>query len=146
MKMIKKVALTSLLFTLFISCDSKVDIEYSYKDVVIKRVDENGKTSLYYNEVTDNSPKIWVKYSGINDGFSGYLVFAENKEVYFLSGDGYFELSNIDSTKFIYKNIGAYERPELSENVYIIQNAIRYEKEKNKNSNSKVKVIYPNEG
>lgn len=145
MKIIIKVLLTSLLFTLFISCDSKVEIEYSYKDVVIKRVDENGKTSLYYSEVADNSPKIWVKYSGINDGFSGYLVFAENKKVYLLSGDGYFELANIDSTKFIYKNIETYERPELSENVYIIQNAIRYEKEKNKNFKSKVKVIYPNE-
>ena len=141
--MIKKVTLTSILLSLFISCDSKVEIEYSYNDVVIKRVDQNGKTSLYYNKIADNSPKIWVKYSEINDGFSGYLVFAENKEVYFLSGDGYFELANIDSTKFIYKNIVAYERPQLSENVYIIQNAIRYEKEKNKNSKSKIKVIYP---
>ena len=127
----------------FVSCDSKVETVYTYKDIVIKRVDKNAKTIFYYDEISKDSPRIWVEYSGINDGFSGYLKFDESGKVTILSGDGYFQSANDDTTKFEYRRIAAYERPELTENVYIIDDAIRYEQEKNNGSVTKVNVAYP---
>jgi hypothetical protein len=127
----------------FTSCDSKVEIVYRYREIVINRVDKNGKTIFYYGEINKDNPRIWVEYSGINDGFSGYLKFDESGKVSILSGDGYFQSANDDTTKFLYKDILAHERPELAENVYFIQNATRYEQEKNKKTNTKVVVIYP---
>src|SRR5699024_483203 len=122
---------------------SKDEIVYSYKDIIIKRVDESGKTIFYYNEINRDNPQIWVEYSGINDGFSGYIKFEDDGKVSLLSGDGYFQTSKIDTTKFKYRRIVAHQRPELSEDVYIIQLSTRYEKEKNLNSNTKVKASYP---
>ncbi|MCC5922127.1 MAG: hypothetical protein JJU23_15735 [Cyclobacteriaceae bacterium] len=127
----------------FASCDSRVEIVYSYKDIVIKRVDKNGKTIFYYSEIRKDSPRIWVEYSGINDGFSGYLKFDDSGKVSILSGDGYFQTVNDDTTKFEYRRIAAYQRPELTDNVYFIQDAIRYEQEKNKGYVTKVNVVYP---
>jgi len=137
--------LTAIILSIFsfISCDNKVEITYSYNDVVIKRIDKNGKTIFYHNKLGNENPQIWVEYSGINDGFSGYLKFNENAKVSLLSGDGYFQKSNIDTTKFDYIRIAAYQRPELGESVYFIQDAIRYEQEKNKGSGTKVKANYP---
>jgi hypothetical protein len=114
-----------------------------YKDTVIKRVDQNGKTTFYLNEISQDSPHIWVEYSGINDGFSGYLEFTENGKVSILSGDGYFQVSNHDTKSFDYRRIAAYERPELKENVYFIQDAIRYEQMRNKGTKTIVIVEYP---
>src|SRR5699024_4460364 len=129
--MIKKVIIIILLVIGFISCESKDEIVYSYKDIIIKRVDESGKTIFYYNEINRDNPQIWVEYSGINDGFSGYIKFEDDGKVSLLSGDGYFQTSKIDTTKFKYRRIVAHQRPELSEDVYIIQLSTRYEKEKN---------------
>lgn len=140
----KKYFFIILLFIICISCDSQSEITYSYNGVSIKRIDKYGKTTFYYNEIQNNAPKIWVEYSGINDGFSGYLLFSKNKKVYLLSGDGYFQSKNIDISKFEYKEIGAYERPMLSDSVYIIKDAIRYEKEFNNSFHTKVKVNYGN--
>lgn len=141
--MIKKSIIVILSIISFVSCDSKVEIVYSYKDIVIKRVDESGKTIFYYNEIRKDSPKIWAEYSGINDGFSGYLKFDDRGKVSLLSGDGYFQTLNLDTTKFEYLDILAHQSPELTENVYFVQDAIRYEQERNKGSETKVSVIYP---
>jgi hypothetical protein len=111
---------------------------------VIKRVDESGRTTFYYNKIDKGAPKIWVEYSGINDGFSGYLKFEGNGKVSLLSGDGYFQTSNIDTSKFTYKRILAHQRPVLGENVYFIQLATRYEQEKNLNTGTRIKVSYDN--
>lgn len=127
----------------FSACDSKVEIVYSYKDIVIKRVDKNGRTIFYYDEIGKDSPRICVEYSGINDGFSGYLKFDKSGKVSILSGDGYFQTANDDTTKFEYREIAAYQRPELTENVYIVQDAVRYEQEKNNGFVTKVNVVYP---
>lgn len=126
-----------------VSCDSKVEIVYSYKDIVIRRVDKNAKTIFYYDKISKDSPRIWVEYSGLNNGFSGYLIFDESGKVSILSGDDYFQSANDDTTKFEYIDIAAYERPELTENVYFVQDAIRYEQEKNNGSVTKVNVAYP---
>ncbi len=139
----RKIVVAIVLLIIFISCDSKEEIVYCYKDTVIKRVDKNTKTIFYYNEVSKDSTMIWAEYSGINDGFSGYLKFDENGKVSILSGDGYFQTANDDTTKFEYKRIAAYQRPELTENVYFIQDAIRYEQEKNSKTKTKVSVYYP---
>lgn len=130
------------------SCNPRTEITYRYNDTVIKRIDKSGKTIFYYNKIDKGAMSIWVEYSGINDGFSGYLIFDDNGKVSLLSGDGYFQASNIDTTKFVYKRILAYQRPNLGEDVYFIQLSTRYEKERNLNTGTKVKVIYsddPNE-
>lgn len=141
--MVRRTMVIILLVIAFASCDSRVEIVYSYKDIVIKRVDKNGKTIFYYDEIRKDSPRIWVEYSGINDGFSGYLKFDDSGKVSILSGDGYFQTVNDDTTKFEYRRIAAYQRPELTENVYFVQDAIRYEQEKNNGSVTKVNVTYP---
>lgn len=142
-EMTKSTIVIFLLFIGFASCDSKVETVYSFDHTCIKRVDRNGSTTFYYEEISKDGPRIWVEYSGINDGFSGYLIFDECGKVSILSGDGYFQTGNIDKTKFEYRRISAHERPELTENVYIIQDAIRYEQEKNDRFVTKVKVAYP---
>lgn len=125
------------------SCnDTGTEITYSYDNTLIKRVDERGRTTFYYNRIDNDAPKIWVEYSGINDGFTGYLKFEGNEKVSLLSGDGYFQSSNIDTSKFEYKRILAHQRPDLGENVYFIQLATRYEIEKNLNTGTSIKVNY----
>ena len=124
--------------------DTGTVITYSCNNTVIKRVDESGRTTFYYNKIDKGAPKIWVEYSGINDGFSGYLKFEGNGKVSLLSGDGYFQTSNIDTSKFTYKRILAHQRPVLGENVYFIQLATRYEQEKNLNTGTRIKVSYDN--
>jgi len=141
--MFKKLIVLFLFAILFVSChDNATEITYSYENIIIKRLDKRGKTIFYYNKIDKDTPKIWVEYSGINDEFSGYLKFEDNGKVYLLSGDGYFQSSNIDTSKFEYKRILAHQRPYMGENVCIVQLATRYEKEKNLNSGTKVKIIY----
>ena len=123
-------------------CKTTMETTYSYNNTVIKRIDKNGKTIFYYNKIDNDVPKIWVEYSGINDGFSGYLKFEDNGKASLLSGDGYFQVSNIDTSKFEYKRIIAHQRPVLGENIYFVQLATRYEQEKNLNTGTKVKVVY----
>ncbi|TKG87743.1 hypothetical protein EYV94_28010 [Puteibacter caeruleilacunae] len=136
------IGLLLLVLCFIYSCDTGTEISYSYNNIEIKRIDKCGKTIFYYNHVANDVPKIWVEYSGINDGFSGYLKFEDNGKVSLLSGDGYFQSSNIDTSKFEYKRIMAHQRPYLIENVCIVQLSTRYEQEKNQNTDSKVKVVY----
>ena len=59
---IKRLIIIILSVISFVSCDSKVEIVYSYKDIVINRVDKSGKTIFYYNEIGKDKPQIWVEY------------------------------------------------------------------------------------
>ncbi len=141
--MCKKLIALLLFAYMLTSCnDTGTEITYSYDNTVIKRVDERDRTTFYYNRIDNDAPKIWVEYSGINDGFSGYLKFEDNGKVRLLSGDGYFQSSNIDTSKFKYKRILAHQRPDLGKNVYFIQLATRYEQEKNLNTGTRIKVTY----
>ncbi|TRZ45528.1 hypothetical protein D3A96_05975 [Robertkochia marina] len=118
-------------------------IRYSMGDVVITRVDECDKSSFYYGEKSSNeSGVIWVEYSGLNDGFKGYLKCQENGKVILFSGDGYFKTQNLDTTKLEYKYILAHERPKVGGNVCYINAATNYEKEDNVLAGSEVKVQY----
>lgn len=122
-------------------CETYVTTTYSYDGITIVRVDECGETSFYYKNISTKE-RIFAKYSGINDGFKGYLKFEDGGKVLLLSGDGYFEVENIDTSKFEYKRIIAHQRPENKENVYFVQLSTRYEKKINIDSGTKVKAIY----
>lgn len=125
-------------------CRLNTEVYYKYNGVTIKRVDKCGETTFYYHQGNGEviPGKIWAKYSGINDGFSGYLRFSTSGKVELLSGDGYFQMADIDSAKFSYKSIIATERPKLGKGVYYISLSTKNEIEKNKNSDSQVKVKY----
>ena len=122
-------------------CDTNMEVTYEYEGVVVKRVDECGMSTFYYGEISDTSPRVWAKYSGINDGFSGYLVFSENQKVMLLSGDGYFQSANINTSKLEYKRI-SYEDIALGKGVYFIMLATNVEKERNFDTGSGLKVEY----
>jgi len=124
-------------------CGQHTEVDYNYADITIKRIDECGKTTFYYQYKQEKYPgKIWAEYSGINDGFSGYLIFNDNKKVTILVGDGYFQSEKIDTTIFSFDYVYAYNRPKPDNNIYEILLATRYERERNTNSNSEIKVTY----
>ena len=133
-----------ILLVLFYSCiDSDNEIYYSYKDVIIKRIDVAGETSFYYmNKESGSTSRIWAEYSGINDGFSGYLEFGDNGKVMLLSGDEYFQSENVDTTKFTFRRILAYQRPDDLPSVYYINLSTGCEKERNANTGTKVIATY----
>jgi len=133
-----------ILLVLFYSCiDSDNEIYYSYKDVIIKRIDVAGETSFYYmNKESGSTSRIWAEYSGINDGFSGYLKFCDDGKVILFHGDGYYQSENVDTTKFIYKKILSYQTPKLGTSVYYISLSTKYEKERNANTGTKVIATY----
>lgn len=130
-----------LLVTFSSCCDIHTEVTYEYEDVVINRVDECGISTFYYGEISNTSPRVWAKYSGINDGFSGYLAFSENQKVTILSGDGYFQSANIDTNRLEYNRI-SYEDIDLGKGVYYIMLATKVEKEKNLDGGSGIKVEY----
>jgi hypothetical protein len=140
MKLIKLFLITIMLS----SCCEIYDVtKYTNGEVIITRVDECGTTTFYYgDEINKNIPKIWTKYSGINDGFKGYLQFNEKGKVILLSGDGYFQAKNLDSIKFNYKRILSYQRPKIGKNVCYINLATKFENEDNIAEGSGIKVEY----
>ena len=126
-------------------CEVENVTKYIYGKVVITRIDECDRTTFYYgDEVNENLSKIWVEYSGINDGFKGYLQFHENGEVSLLSGEGYFQVKNLDSTKFNYTRIQSHQRPKIGENVCYLNLATKFESEDNISEKSGVRVEYLN--
>jgi hypothetical protein len=122
-------------------CDTYIEVTYKYEGTVIKRVDECGISTFYYGEISRKSPKVWTKYSGINDGFAGYLVFGKEGKVRLLSGDGYFQSENNGTNKFDYTRI-SYEDVPPGKGVYYIMLATNVERERNANTGSGVKVTY----
>ena len=134
-----------LLLFITVSCTHE-KFYYSYKNVTIKRIDTDGKSTFFYMQNGKENGKIWAKYSGINDGFKGYLKFEENGKVEILSGDGNFQTENIDTTLFNYKRIYSddtnYKLPNICEIWYPYQ----AEKSWNTKANTtKIKIIYPKE-
>ena len=146
--MIKKITylISFLLPLLLISscCGLHTEIDYQFNDVNIKRVDVCGKSMFYYNKVGSEKIEglIWAEYSGINDGFKGYLVFQDNGKVLLQSGDGYFQSRDIDTTLFDFKRITSINKPDLKESTYLIMLSTRYEQEFNNTTDTKVKAIY----
>ena len=136
-----------IILVLFFSacCDTHEETTYSYDGVIIERVDECGKSIFYYNNTSADASRIIVEYSGINDGFKGYLKFEKEGKVVLLSGDGYFKTENPDTSKFEYKRILAHQRPEIKDNVCFIQLSTRYEQEKNQKSGTRIKAVYRNQ-
>lgn len=107
-------------------------ITYKYNGVMITRIDKPGISKFIYGEKDDqNIGVIWAEYSGINDGFKGYLEFLDNGKVFLLSGDGYFQSKDIDTSKFEYKRIYAYDEVYVGENICHIMLSTRYEQEFN---------------
>lgn len=135
-----------LLFYIITSSCTNEEIYYSYKDVTIKRVDTDGKSTFYYLKNGKENGEIWAEYSGINDGFKGYLKFGENGKVELLSGDGYFQTKDIDTTLFNYKQIYSdgtnYKLPNVCEVWYPYQAEQSWNKKAN---TSNIKIAYPNE-
>jgi hypothetical protein len=124
------------------SCNTINDeVYYTYNNVTIKRIDTNGKTEFYYMKNGKEAGKIWAEYSGINDGFAGYLKFEENGKVSILDGDGYFQKDNIDNLNFKFRT-SIQETNYNMPNMCIIWYPIEAEQEKNKKSLSKVKIKY----
>lgn len=137
-----RIFLFLILLLIFSSCcNTYIEVTYEYEGVVIKRVDECGVSTFYYGEISDTSPRVWATYSGINDGFSGYLVFGKD-HVMILSGDGYFESSNNKGKQINYRYIDITERPTLDKGVYYIMLATNVEKEKNLKTASGIKTDY----
>lgn len=139
---ISKYIIIILALTITSCCGLHTVITYNYNETKIIRVDECGRTTFYFNKIDKEVGKIWVKYSGINDGFSGYLKFEDNGKVLLLSGDGYFQTENNDTAKFEYRRITANQRPELGKSIYYITLSTRYEKERNLDTDTEVKVEY----
>jgi hypothetical protein len=144
MKITYSILFLSMLGLLNSCCGLHTEVKYQYNDVNIKRVDICGKSMFYYNKVGSekNEGLIWAEYSGINAGFKGYLVFEDNGKVLLLSGDGYFQSKDNDTTLFEFKRITAINRPDLKENTCLIMLSTRYEQEFNDTTNTKIEANY----
>lgn len=155
MKNSYKLFLASFIFLLIQSCcDIHNEATYKFNGVEIKRVDVCGKTTFQYlSKDGENYGKIYATYSGINDGFSGYLIFGKKNKVTILVGDGYFQRENVDTSKFslVYYLDSTFQKrnlwnitdsPNVNKFVYIITSPIEYEKKKNADSKTEVKVKY----
>jgi hypothetical protein len=119
------------------------EITYMYDNILITRLDYYGKTEFYYGEKDSlNTGVIWAEYSGINDGFKGFLKFEDNGKVSVLSGDGYFQSKNVDTSKFEYTRIYAYDEVNISKNVCHIMLSIRYEQEFNNADSTGIIIDY----
>lgn len=137
-------SLFSLVFIFLSSCCGKhTEIKYEFDGVVITRVDECSRTTFYYQDDQTKVPgKIWVNYSGINGGFSGYLKFSKNKKVLLLSDDGNFRSEGIDTAFFEYRRIYAYNRPLLVGPVCEILLSNKYEQLRNQDLDTGIKINY----
>jgi hypothetical protein len=141
MKEMKNWLILALLVLCSSCCDTHIEVTYKYEGTVIRRVDECGISTFYYGEISSESPKVWAEYSGINDGFAGYLVFDKDGKVTLLSGDGYFQSANNSTNKFDYKRI-SHEDVSLSKGVYYVMLATKVERERNANTGNGMKVTY----
>jgi hypothetical protein len=138
----KVLFLISLLVTINSCCGLHHEIIYTHNKIQIKRIDECGKTTFYYTS-KENVGSICAKYSGINDGFSGYLQFESNGRVTLFSGDGYFKLENTDTTLFSFNRINGYENaPEISDSVCWILLNTDEEQKRNRDDKSGIRAVY----
>ncbi|MHA4740649.1 hypothetical protein [Dyadobacter sp. MSC1_007] len=103
----------------------------------VKRVDTPGRSRFYYPADSDGKGVIWAEYSGINDGFEGYLIFQDDKVV-LVVGEGHFESKDIDSTIFMHRRSNWTEKDTA--NTYRVAFPQEYEKNRNKGRYSQVKI------
>jgi hypothetical protein len=141
MKDMKNWLISAVLVLCSSCCDTHIEVTYEYEGTVIKRVDECGISTFYYGKISSESPKVWAEYSGINDGFAGYLAFGKDGKVTLLSGDGYFQSANNSTNKFDYKEVGSGD-VSLGKGVYYVMLATNVERERNADTGSGVKVTY----
>ncbi len=143
LRLTNKIFILALVLILSSCCGLHTEVDYQYSDIIINRIDVCGKTTFHYqNNQKEEAGIIWAKYSGINDGFSGYLVFKENGKVELLAGDGYFQSENLDTTLFSLGSYVAYDRPKDVSNICEIMLSTRYEQEFNSKRNTKIEFNY----
>ena len=142
--MYKHGSLIILTLILLGCCGTNTEITYTYNGVRILRTDQCGETSFYYQKIGQkiNNGRIVAKYSGINDGFKGYLKFNQNGSVEILSGDGYFKSENVKSQNLSYKRIYAADDLQIGGHIYYIDLSSKYEIEENANHKSDIKTKY----
>lgn len=134
-----------ILFLLLLTscCGLHTEVTYEYNDITIKRIDECGESTFFYFKGKEKlNGKIWMEYSGINDGFDGYIKFSENGKVEILSGDGYFQSEDIDTNLFQVGRVYAYDRPKIGKTVCLISFSTEKEIEENKENNCEVNINY----
>lgn len=86
-------------FLLSVCCEIHNEIKYYFQGTEITWIDECGRTSFtYYTPDGNNVGIVLAEYSGINDGFSGYLEFDQDGRVTILV-DGYFQSRVLDPNK-----------------------------------------------
>ena len=141
MKVIIRLFIITVLFSS--CCDIPVKTTYTYNGVTITRLDKCDNTSFYYGEgKAKYKGRIWAEYSGINDGFRGYLQFQKNGKVRFLVGDGYFQSEKLDSTVFKYSYLDAYSDLKMDRNVCHVYLTTEYEKVDNYKMKTGVVIKY----
>lgn len=123
-------------------CGLHTEIKYSYKDIVITRIDECGETSFYYGEPGENNGRIWIKYAGISSGFDGYLIFDSLGKVSFIRDDGYFESENVDTSLFQISSEFIYDNPDIGDSVCYFNLGPKTEQKRNHAEGSGIKVEY----
>ena len=94
-----KYPLIILLIVMSSCSDKKKVVTYHHSETTITRIDKPGKSTFYYGDISSNQlGGITVEYSGWVSGFSGYLVFYDSGKVKLLSGDGNFQMEDIDTS------------------------------------------------
>jgi len=125
-----------------LSCTSNETI-YNCNGIEIKRIDTPGKSRFYYYAGDSLiTGLIYSRYSGINDGFDGYLEFRGEGKVQILVGDGYFISEDVDSTLFSYKYISTIDVPRVDSVTCIISFPIEKEIRNLENKKSGVSITY----
>ena len=92
-----------IIIVLFLSgcCALHSEVRYKYDNITIVRIDECGISKFYYehNGIREEG-EIWVKYSGINDGFYAYLMFSPSGKCSIKVAEGAFYAEDIDTSIF----------------------------------------------
>jgi hypothetical protein len=135
-----------LVATLVLSscCGLHTEIKYTYKDIVITRIDECGKSSFYYkSDKNKKEGKIWAEYSGINSGFRGCLeITKDGKATVFVEGGGYFQTEGIDASLFEFKFVYHDDLPKIGETVCYISSSAKSEQENNITEGTGINIEY----
>ena len=144
--------LISISFILVSCCGLHTEVRYTYENITVVRIDECGKTTFYYEDnLGEKRGEIWLKYSGINDGFEGYLEFNKYQKVTLFISEGYFEKENIDTSLFnicssmdFVKNhsFASFDEIKYAKSTCNIAFPIHYEQNINDTSQTEVVIYY----
>lgn len=124
------IVLFAIMLLSITSCDPiRSEVYYTYDDIVIRRTDQSGTTTLYYMKDGVVIDTTWVKYHGLTDSwFDSDMLFLEDKTV-LICGDFWerkrmnpymFKILETDYNSYFYTEVmnGAKYRhmsPELGE-------------------------------